>query len=213
MLHDRTAEQLAAARPAAGAADVRLRARRSPRALALGVLCVTLGGLGAGALYMSGNDQHSVVVMSRDVVRGQQIASEDLSVVSVPGDLRVDAVGADALTTLVGQTALSDLPAGAFPAARHIGAAAIPAGQSLVGLQLGPGRMPGTSLEPGAKVRLVSLVEGDKTALDAVVAAAPLITDDGTGFVVDVLVPGDVAEPVARLSAAGQLALIALGDA
>lgn len=213
MLHDRTADQQAPTSATAVAAPGPLRARRSPRMVALGVLCVTLGGLGAGMLYVAGNDQHAVVAMARDVVRGQRIVAEDLSVVSVPGHLQVEALGPDSLQGLVGQTALSDLPAGAFPSARHLGEAPIPAGSSLVGLQLRAGRMPGTALDPGSRVRLVSLAEGDRTALDAVVAAAPLLTDDGTGFVVDVLVPGDVAEAVARLSAADQLALISLGEA
>lgn len=191
---------------------VRLRPRRSPRLIALGVLFVVLGALGAAALYTVSVNQQTAVVMARDVVRGQELSGEDLRVISVPAGLQLELTDGDRLTELVGQTARTDLPAGAFPTGRHLGQEPIPDGHSLVGLQLGPGRMPGGELIPGAKVQLVSLMEGDDTVTDAVVAEPPTLTDDGTGYVLDVVVTDEAAHYVARLAANQLLALIAVGE-
>lgn len=191
---------------------VRLRARRSPRLVALGLLLVVLGGLGAAALYSMSIDEEAAVVMTTDVIRGQQVTEADVAVINVPAGLPVERSAGDLIDTMIGQTALRDLPAGAFPLPRHLGEEPIPPGHSLVGLQLGPGRMPGTELPPGTAVQLVSLVEGDDTAHDAVVAESPVLTDDGTGFVVDVIVADEASHFVARLSATQQLALIAVGE-
>ncbi|MCC2593874.1 SAF domain-containing protein [Tessaracoccus sp. OS52] len=189
-----------------------MRPRRSPRLVALGVLLVVLGALGAAALYTLSVDQESAVVMSRDVIRGQELAAEDLRIISVPAGFQVDRIHPDTMPELIGKTALNDLPAGAFPSSRHLGETPIPADHSLVGLQLGPGRMPGTQLVPRMKVQLVSLAEGDATVTDALVAQAPELTDDGTGFVIDVVVPDAAAHAVARLAATQQLALVAVGE-
>ncbi len=190
---------------------VQLRARRSPRLIAVGVLCVVLSALGAAALYNSTVNHVSAVVMTRDLQRGDTIQPEDLGIVSVPQDLHVEFMTSEEMASLVGQTALSDLPAGAFPSARLLGEEPIPAGQSLVGLRLGPGRMPSAPLPPGTAVQLVSLVEGDSSVTDAAVSSAPLLLDDGTGYTLDVLVPDERAHALAVLAAADQLALIAVG--
>ena len=190
---------------------VQLRARRSPRLIAVGVLCVVLSALGAAALYNSTVNHASAVVMTRDLMRGDTIQPEDLGIVSVPQDLRVDFVTSEEMASLVGQTARTDLPAGAFPSARLLGEEPIPEGHSLVGLRLGPGRMPSAPLPPGTAVQLVSLAEGDTSVTDATVSSAPLLLDDGTGYTLDVLVPDERAHSVAVLAAADQLALIAVG--
>lgn len=191
---------------------VRLRARRSPRLIALGVLLVVLGGLGAAALHSMTTDEEAAVVMLNDVIRGQQVTEADVAVINVPAGLAIERTAGETIDSIVGQTALRDLPAGAFPLSRHLGEEPIPPGHSLVGLQLGPGRMPGTELPPGTAVQLVSLVEGDDTVHDAVVAESPVLTDDGSGFVIDVVVADEASHFVARLSATQQLALIAVGD-
>lgn len=213
MLRDRAPEAGDRTAPAQPRPEgVQLRPRRSPRLVALGVLFVVLGALGAAALYSASVDQRTAVVMAEDVVRGQQLTAEDLSIVSVPAGFQVDVTDGDSLAQLVGRTARTDLPAGSFPTARHLGDEPIPPRHSLVGLQLGPGRMPGSELVPGTAVQLVSLAEGDEAVTDAVVAEAPVLTDDGTGFVLDVVVPEEAAHAVARLAATQQLALIAVGE-
>lgn len=199
----------AAPRPGA----VQLRARRSPRMVALGALLVVLGGIGAAVLYTSNADQHPVVMMAGDVARGDLIPRERLVVVEVPGSLAVEALPAEGLDSLVGQVARTDLPEGAFPLARHVGTDPLPAGQSLVGLRLALGKLPTTELPPGTRVRLVGLVDGTETTVDALVATRPVLLDDGVSYSFDAQVADADADGVARLSAADQVAMVAVaGD-
>lgn len=191
---------------------VQLRARRSPRLIALGVLAVVLGALGAAALYSMNTNHTSVVAMTRDVVRGDTIQAGDLAVVNMPSAAQVEMSGADQMSQMVGQTARTDLPAGSFPLPRHLGDDPIPAGHSLVGMRLAPGRLPATGLPPGTLVQLISLADGDNSVVDAVVGSSPMVLDDGSGHLLDVTVPDDSAAMVAALAATDQLALIAVGD-
>lgn len=199
--------------PAAPRPDaVQLRARRSPRLIALGVLAIVLGALGAAALYSMNTDLVSVVVMARDVTRGNEIQSTDLAVVRMPATLQVEMSDADELDQMVGRTARNDLPAGAFPLPRHLGRDPIPANHFLVGIRLSSGRLPSAELPPGTRVQLISLLEGDDTVVNAVVASSPIMLDDGSGHLLDVTVPDDAAAGVATLAATDQLVLIADGD-
>ena len=187
---------------------VQLRARRSPRLIALGVLLIVLGALGAAALYTTATRHRQAVAMANDVVRGQEIRLTDLTIREVPGDYEA---GMDELESLVGQRVLTDLPAGSFPARRHLGDRQFPAGNVVVGLKLGPGRMPSTTLVPGQRIQLINLAESAAVA-EAQVATLPTKLDDGVTWLLDVSVSGERAAQVAALIAADQLALIALQE-
>lgn len=191
---------------------VQLRARRSPRLITLGVLAIVLGALGAAALYSMNTDLHNVVVMSRDVVRGDVVQIADLTVVSMPSGSQIEMSPADALESMPGQRALTDLPAGAFPLPRHLGEEPVPARHAAVGMRLTAGRLPGLPLPPGTPVQLISLAEGDDTVVDAVTASSPVVMDDGTSQLLDVIVAEAFAAAVASLAATDQLVLIAVGD-
>lgn len=192
-----------APRPAA----VQLRARRSPKLIALGVLLVVLGGLGAAFLFTLNSDVQPVLAMAADVRRGEVIGREHLSVIEVPAGLNAEALPADRIDELVGQQALFDLPRGAFPLAHQVGEDPLPDGEALVGLRLSHGRIPASDLPPDTVVRLVSLLEGDTSVVSATVAARPIELEDGT-FAVDVRVAEDSADALARLAASDLLALV-----
>lgn len=83
---------------------VQLRARRSPRLIALGVLLVVLGGLAAAAVYSATADQRAVVAMAHDVTRGSVLHADDLSVAEVPGGFAVDALPAERIEESSGST-------------------------------------------------------------------------------------------------------------
>ena len=168
---------------------VQLRARRSPRLIALGVLLIVLGALGAAALYTTATRHRQAVAMANDVVRGQEIRLTDLTIREVPGDYEAG-IDPDELESLVGQRVLTDLP---------------------VGLKLGPGRMPSTTLVPGQRIQLINLAESAAVA-EAQVATLPTKLDDGVTWLLDVSVSGERAAQVAALIAADQLALIALQE-
>lgn len=199
----------AAARPAA----VQLRARRSPKLIALGALLVAVGGLGAAALYSMNADHRAVVVMAADVRRGDAIERDDLTVLEIPESLTVEALGAAELPGLVGQRSLTDLPQGSFPLARHVGEDPLPTGQALIGLRLPLGKLPTADMPPGTTVRLVGLVEGTEVSADAVVASTPVLLDDGASYSLDVRVADARADQVARLSAADLVAVVVVRGA
>lgn len=193
--------------------SIQLRARRSPRLIALGVLCVVLGALAAVALYSMSITTTSVVSMAHELQRGDKIVASDLTVVQVPGSLARGATPADEIDSLVGNTALRDLPQGSLPHAGLVGERRVPQGHSLVGLRLEPGRIPSTSLVPGSPVVLVSVTEeGDPAAVPATLATAPVLEQHGTFYLVDVVVPDVEAPRIANLAALNTLALVAGGD-
>lgn len=199
--------------PAAPRPDaVRLRARRSPRLIALGVLLVCLGGLGAAVLYTMNTNHESVLVMASDVRRGEVLERTDLAVIDVPDTLAVERLGSAELDTLIGHRALTDLPGGSFPLARHVGVDPLPHGQTLVGLRLPLGRLPASELPLGASVRIVGLGEVDGPGIEAVTMALPLLLDDGTSYALDVRVADTDADTVARLSAADQVAVVVVAS-
>ncbi|MDO5093233.1 MAG: SAF domain-containing protein [Propionibacteriaceae bacterium] len=187
---------------------VQLRARRNPRLIALGVLLVVLGALGAAALYTTVSNHRQAVAAARDIARGTELQRGDLTVIEVPSDYDYGLPPQD-LETLIGQRTLVDLPAGSLPEARHLGEMRIAPGTSLVGLKLGPGRLPTSELTPGQPVRLVTLT-GEATAISGTVMTAPVQLEDGFTWVLDVAVADAEANLAASYAAQDQLALIVL---
>ncbi|MFT3888459.1 MAG: SAF domain-containing protein [Arachnia sp.] len=202
----------AAISPGARPEGVQLRARRSPRLIALGILLVVLGGLAAAAVYSANSDHRLVVAMARDVSRGTVLQADDLEQVEVAGGIAADALPAEQLTTLVGRHTLTDLPQGSFPQARHVGDDPLPAGQSLVGLRLPMGRIPVSPLPPGTRVAVVGVGEGEQQRIEGVVAAPLSPIDDGASFAVDLRVADADAPGLARLAATDAAALIVIGE-
>lgn len=191
---------------------VQLRARRSPRLIALGVLLVVLGGLAAAAVYSATADHRAVVIMARDVTRGSILQADDVAAAEVPGGFAVDALPAERLGDLIGEQALTDLPEGSFPLAHHVGEDPLPPGQSLVGLKLPMGRIPVSPLPPGTRVAVIGVGEGADQTVEAVVAAAPTALQDGTTYAVDLRVAVADAPALARMAAADSAALVVIGE-
>ena len=214
---------------------MQLRARRSPKLVAVGVLAIVLGALGAAALYSAANDEAGAVTVTRHIPRGTEIAADDLAVVQVPAGFAVDTLHADDLDSLVGSTALTDLPAGSFPLSSHVGEDPLPEGQALVGFRMSHGQLPVSPMPSGTTIQLVDLsttapapadqapaesapapqpaaAPSSTAPMQAVVAVAPTMLDDGASFTLDVLVALEHAEQVAQLAAAGELALVVVKE-
>lgn len=204
--------------------------------MAAGILVIVLGALGSAALYSSANEQHSVVSVTQPVARGTEVTSDHLGVVQVPAGFPVDTLPAEELDHLVGRTALTDLPAGSFPLAVHVGDDPLPEGQALVGFRMHHGQLPMSPMPAGTTIQLVDLsgtespaesattddapdedastivAPGASAVLRAVVAVAPVMLDDGASFALDVLVPVEHADRVAQLAAAGELAVVVVKE-
>jgi hypothetical protein len=89
------------------------------RALA-GALVVVTSVVAALAIYARIGDRAEVLALSRDVLAGEQIAEDDLEVVSLSSDDRIPTVPASQRSTIVGQYARARLLSGALLAADSV---------------------------------------------------------------------------------------------
>lgn len=202
-------QQDAAKKPPSG----QLRARRSPKLIALGVICVVLGALAAAALYSMNIATSQVVTMAHDLERGDTIVASDLTVMDVPGTIARNAVAAKDIDSLVGSTALRDLPRGAFPNTSLVGQQPLRDGHSLVGLKLESGQIPTTGIVPGTSVQLIAISQdAAPETIPAIVSTTPVADSQAMFYLVDVMVAHGEAPVVANLAAQGKLAMIAEGD-
>lgn len=189
--------QLRAPRPAA---------RRGPQVpqLAVGLLLVALCALGFVLVYGAGVERVSVLALGEDVVRGQQIALEDLRAVQVGTDDRVGMVPATEVESLVGRTAVADLPAGTLLVKQMVTTGPqLTAGAGVVGLALPPGRYPGPQLAVGDRVAVVEVTEAvpeGRRLADAQVAGVSPVGSQGLQFISLLVGDDDVG---ARVAAAG----------
>ena len=214
-----TKSQQPQAGPAADAGLAQVKHRRRPWLWALSALLIALGALLAGAVVNMVKDTVAVVVVNRDVTRGTQLTSDDLTTVDVHPDPALRTIPAAELNELVGQTAKVDLPQGSLVVPGSTGDKITPVeGQSLVGVALTPAQMPAGGLKTGQLVQLISTPrQGDDIVADAavvdveaVVVTSELITDTNM-TVVNVTVGAEHAPLVAAMSATGRLALIVKG--
>ncbi|WP_197429727.1 SAF domain-containing protein [Auraticoccus cholistanensis] len=192
----------------------RLRARRSPRWIAAGVLAISLGGIGAVLLWDGAVSSQQVLRVNTPVARGEVVEPGDLGAVTVGSVPGVSVVPAGQLDELVGQHALVDLAAGSLVPAGGIGAPDLAEGTVRMGLSLAPGRVPSGPLTPGQDVLLIPVPAPDDTAaapgeraVAAVVDGRPTVAPDGVSTLVDVTLRARDAELVARLAATERLVL------
>ena len=130
--------------------------RRIPE-LAVGVVLVGLGAI--GALMLAGREapRASVLVWAGDVTRGQVVAATDLAAASIDVDVPVDVVDVSAAGDVIGRTVAFDAAAGGFVSGSVLEAGAvIPPDFALVGLRLGAGRYPVSTLAAGDVVDLLT---------------------------------------------------------
>ncbi len=183
--------------------------RRLPE-LAVGVVLIGLGAIGALALADRQPPRAEVLIWANDVARGQQVAPSDLSVASIDSDTPVDVVEASAAGEVVGRTVAFDVPVGGFVSSSLLQVrSVIPDEFAVVGLRLGAGSYPVSSLSVGDVVDLVTtepLVGWE----DPVVVAAAEVFDvlwlgsgEGSDALVSLLVPRALVPRVAAAAEAG----------
>nr|NLI49294.1 hypothetical protein [Propionibacterium sp.] len=191
----------------------RVRIRRNIRWLTAGLLAMALGGLGTWALFAGATGTRPAIKVMRTVYRGQAIQANDLAVIALGRTTDVAAVAGGDLNRVVGQTAVTDLPAGSLLVERSFGAPELAAGLARVGLKVDAGRIPATALKPGARVLVVALPATGANpgtpppSVEATLATTPTLGADGA-YLVDVNVGLADAEQVARLGALKQVALV-----
>ena len=204
--------------PPAGERLPRMRRPRRPVLAALGVALVVLCGVTSAALATAGDQQVQVLTLSRDVQFGQTLSADDLRVARISGS-GVQALSADGLNSVVGQTVTASLPAGTLLNDSMLSSSPLPSGGlQLVAVAVKAGGVP-PQAAPGREVsliRLPSATSGDAkgaaaTVLVAKARLAYITSDDATGLqILSVEVPQAAALAVAQASAAGAIAVTLL---
>jgi Flp pilus assembly protein CpaB len=186
------------------------------------VLIVGLGALGA-YFYSKAGEKTPVVVVTKDVPAGHRITRDDLSTVNVAGG--VTAIAGSHLDSVVGQVAAVELlPNTLLQRAMVTSASPLPAGSSMVGVELKPGQLPAAGVTDGAHVQVLQLPNKNTTSASSspqnatVLATSATVYDSASdpsqtgGTLVTLIVPSDEAAPIAAASSAGLVALVQVGQ-
>lgn len=210
--------QVAAARPADTGVGPPPKLRRRPMLVAASVAAVCLGALLGAWAWTSTSNTHPVVAVRSTIQRGQVITRADLVNVQVGLDPALASVPAAGVEDLVGKRAALDISAGSLVTPADVTSEVLPpAGQSVVGVGVPTGLMPGTPLLAGDHVRVVVTAgaQGEATnrppqTISAVVVGVSLGGDAGPGapVVVSVQVPESNAAELAAAAATGKVAIV-----
>ena len=183
--------------------------RRVPE-LAVGVVLIGLGAIGALMLAGRQPPHAAVLVWANDVSRGEVVVSSDLEVASIDTDIPVDVVDVSAADDVVGRTVAFHAKAGGFVSGSvlEVGST-VPPGFAVVGLRLSAGRYPVSTLSVGDAVDLLTtepLIGWDEPV---VVSGAEVFdvlwlgSGEGSDALVSLLVPRTAAPRVVAATAAG----------
>jgi hypothetical protein len=131
-----------------------LPSRRVPYLL-LGVVLVIACAAAAVIVSMHLDNRQQVLALSRPVMVGHLLSTQDLHQVLVSTDGGLDSVPAGEQSTVVGRPAAFSLPTGALLTRGSVGAPAIPVdGQAVAAVALKAGQFPPV-LAPGARVAVL----------------------------------------------------------
>lgn len=206
-------------RPAVGP---NLPTRNRPKGyVALAVaLIVTFAALGFW-FYTQAGSKVTVVVAMRDIPVGHAIARSDLSTVEVAGG--VTAVAGSHLDSLVGQVAVVEILPNTLVQRAMVGSAApLSSSQAIVGVAVSAGQVPSSGLRQGDHVQVIGLAQkgvgSGPGSTSSVLAGSVLVYDvrdnlsAAGGVLVSLVVPANVAVPIATASNAGLVALVRVGS-
>lgn len=153
-----------------------------------------------------------VLALATDVARGETLALEDLRVVHVGTDDALVLTPADASATVIGRTAMVDLPAGTLVTDSQLTSGpALIAGEGVVGLALQAGEYPTPDLTVGDLVTVLDVSDPDRgpvvLADAAVVASVELLGTQGQRFI-SVQTDDPAAQAIAGAAADGRVRLV-----
>ena len=206
-----------APRPPGGARPLPTRTRRPGLIAAAALLIVGLALAGALLVSRAGGTTQ-VLTAVRPVPAGQVITAADLAPVAVAGPVR--AIAATDQSTVVGQTAAVGIVGGQILNRDMLTGVAVPAaGQSMVGLALRAGQLPGDGLGVGDRVQAIVVTSAnDPVSAAAAETVRVLATGEvfalrpdpasGADTLVTLVVPALAAGKVATYGAAGEVGLI-----
>ncbi len=182
--------------------------------VAVGVLVTVLFALGAVLWHLSSVEKVPALVVASEVARGEVIDSGDIRVAYVSSDDALARLDSSQMNRVVGRVALVDLAEGTLLTTSVVAvAAAVNAGDGVVGLSLDPGAYPARGLAPGDRVNVVRTADAaDLDAEPTVIArgATVFAVDElaSDRLLVSVLATEADAEAVAAAAGAGGLRLV-----
>lgn len=138
--------------------------RRQRRwSLALLAVLVTLGSaLAFVVLWMNAGDRKPVLALSNNVVAGQRITSDDLTVVRVSVDGGLDPIPSSRRDDIVGRPASTNLLAGTLLVAEAVGESdGLDTGTAVIAIPVPPAELPSDDLRTGDKVLLYRTATSD----------------------------------------------------
>jgi len=189
--------------------------RRRPKLIAVGVALIALGGAVSAYIFTAGSNAVSVVAISDNVQRGQQITDADLTTANITPDPALHTVPSSQRASLVGKRAAVDLSAGSILTPADTTTALIPGPTlALVGVAVTAAQLPAQPLVAGDTVRVVDTPrkqdDPPSTAPDSI-AATVVATRNAPELgqtVVDVTVPNAQAPILAARIATGRVAIV-----
>ena len=193
------------------------RRRRRPALLALAIVMIVLGALGAAYLATSLGQTSSVIAVARPVPWGQTITAADLAEARITADPALAPIAYADRDQVIGKSAATDLVPGSLLTRAAVTDERLPPpGQHLVGVGVSAAQLPTTPLRPGDDVLLVPLAPGGAapeaaaTTPSAVEATVLRSGESGTDGrrVVDVLVDAAEGPDLAARAAAGLIAIV-----
>ncbi len=196
-----------------------LHRRRNLSGAALGVLLVSVCAFGIGTWASTVGHRTQVLVLSRAVPAGSVIQADDLTTAGVAADHQVSAIPASAESQEVGKVARVALVPGSLLERSEVGTGpAIPAGASVVGLDLKSGAFP-AEMAAGSKVEVVSTPPQSASATAGTVLATSATVlsigsdPNGAGTLISVAVPVGEASSVASAGTGGGVSLVMIPEA
>jgi len=184
-------------------------------------------------IYVHSSRLVSVIAVTHQITQGELIEASDLRQVDVALAGGVTAVPVSDAAQVIGRPASVTLLVGALLSPADVGGAQeLASGQSVVGVDLKPGMLPASGVQPGEPVLVVltgptgspvtsdggtnqsgkSATGGQSVVAASVVGVNDAPDDSGAGdVVVSVEVPVTSASLIAGWSAAGQAALVQIG--
>lgn len=191
--------------------------------LLIAVFLVAISALVAVVLFSRATAREPVVALAQPVERGQVIGPDDLMVVYMATDDPVVTMPSEAMTGLVGLTAVANLESGTIVTPAHfVSRSLLDAGEAVVGLSLSPGEYPTPLLAVGDRVDVVvtdrSAADLDSGATGRVLVRSAEVFNiaelgtQGDRFI-SLRMPDEVTADVAAAAAADRVRLVLVSDA
>ena len=196
------------------------RQARRPMLVVAGIAVAAVGALGAYTMVSQAGHRVAVIALAHPVPKGATLTAADLTVAQVAPDPALHPIAAADSASVLGRTAVTDLPAGTLLTRTSVQAGAlVTTGRAVVGVLAKPGMIPVGRLEPGQPV---TVVQTPTQNADGKLPVAPLTIsavvvsvgarDSNGNQVIDLAAdPGD-APQLAVWAAAGQDAVVTAAD-